>query len=603
MPVAGAAPPAPPPVTATGEAPSDEKAAQAQQAEADEEDETSVNEIISERMAGEGGEDYRTKKEKDDEENMLPLLEPAVCIDEPDLPTRDELGCHDLWGLSVSRRRAVYRHWVRETYRSHQEDLTALCDRYARNCNELQRLQHDLEMEVLSEARVIGMTTTAVAKYQPLLSAIKPEVIVVEEAAEVLEAHIVTALTGATKHLILIGDHQQLRPGTAVYRLATHYNLDVSLFERLVRNGVEHVTLSRQRRMRPEISKLVVPIYPTLTDHPDVHSWPNIRGMQKDLFFLDHTEPENRDSDTSSKSNSFEAEFLVCLCGYILRQVSGWLAGWAVLPLEHAIPVCSCHRARSQTPSLRPIASPNHSTRSCPLASPLASPLANPLASSAAAGVHAGADHDHGHVRRAGDASAAAAARRRAAQRAVDHGGQLPGRRERHCAAVPRALQQVRPCGRTGQEHRRALQHVQERLRLHTTHYAAATPTHHGVFARKSRLTATSPFCVPPVRCACMPCALQRGFYRLPGHVQPRVRRALACEARVLHRRQRHVAHEQVGRLARDHAVFGKQWAVRPHAGAGEHGRFQPRHRSAARGGLCGRACAARTAGRRTGGR
>ena len=38
-----------------------------------------------------------------------------------------------------------------------------------------------------------------------------------------LEAHIVTALTGATKQVVLIGDHQQLRPGTAVYRLATEY--------------------------------------------------------------------------------------------------------------------------------------------------------------------------------------------------------------------------------------------------------------------------------------------------------------------------------------------------------------------------------------------
>ena len=60
------------------------------------------------------------------------------------------------------------------------------------------------------------MTTTAVAKMRRLLQAVKPEIVVVEEAAEVLESHIVTALTASTKHLVLIGDHQQLRPGTAV---------------------------------------------------------------------------------------------------------------------------------------------------------------------------------------------------------------------------------------------------------------------------------------------------------------------------------------------------------------------------------------------------
>lgn len=49
-----------------------------------------------------------------------------------------------------------------------------------------------------------------------------------------MEAHIITALTPSTQQLILIGDHEQLRPSTSVYDLAKNYNLDVSLFERLV---------------------------------------------------------------------------------------------------------------------------------------------------------------------------------------------------------------------------------------------------------------------------------------------------------------------------------------------------------------------------------
>lgn len=32
------------------------------------------------------------------------------------------------------------------------------------------------------------------------------------------------------------GDHQQLRPSTTVYALATKYKLDISLFERMVNN-------------------------------------------------------------------------------------------------------------------------------------------------------------------------------------------------------------------------------------------------------------------------------------------------------------------------------------------------------------------------------
>ena len=42
---------------------------------------------------------------------------------------------------------------------------------------------------------------------------------VVEEAAEVLEAHVLAALAPQTQHLILIGDHEQLRPKTEMYEL------------------------------------------------------------------------------------------------------------------------------------------------------------------------------------------------------------------------------------------------------------------------------------------------------------------------------------------------------------------------------------------------
>ena len=86
----------------------------------------------------------------------------------------------------------------------------------------------------------------------------------------------------------MIGDHEQLRPNTAVYKLSTDFNLNVSLFERLVRNGVEQVTLQKQRRMRPEISKLISPIYPKLQDHAKVQKYPSVKGVATNVFFLDH---------------------------------------------------------------------------------------------------------------------------------------------------------------------------------------------------------------------------------------------------------------------------------------------------------------------------
>ena len=61
------------------------------------------------------------------------------------------------------------------------------------------------------------------------------KVVLVEEAAEVLEAHVVTSFPRGTEHVILIGDPQQLRPSPTVYELARKYNLEISLFERMVR--------------------------------------------------------------------------------------------------------------------------------------------------------------------------------------------------------------------------------------------------------------------------------------------------------------------------------------------------------------------------------
>ena len=115
-----------------------------------------------------------------------------------------------------------------------------------------------------------------------------------EEAAEVLEAHIVTSLTPGCQHLILIGDHQQLRPNPTVYDLQINYDLDVSLFERMVRNGMLFSRLCLQHRMRPEIAKMLDHIYvkPKLENHKSVLEFENIKGVERNLFFVDHNEEE-----------------------------------------------------------------------------------------------------------------------------------------------------------------------------------------------------------------------------------------------------------------------------------------------------------------------
>ena len=103
-----------------------------------------------------------------------------------------------------------------------------------------------------------------------------------------MEAHVVTTLHKKCQHLILIGDHQQLRPAPPVYELCRHYKLDLSLFERLVNNNLPHSTLAVQHRMRPEVARLVRHVYPKLKNHGTTLGRPHIRGVKQDVFLFHH---------------------------------------------------------------------------------------------------------------------------------------------------------------------------------------------------------------------------------------------------------------------------------------------------------------------------
>lgn len=93
---------------------------------------------------------------------------------------------------------------------------------------------------------------------------------------------------------MLSGDHKQLKPNPAVYELAKKYNMDLSLFERMLSNGLGCNMLDVQHRMRPEISSLIKPIYPTLMDHPSMYERPKVTGIDKYVFFLAHNKPEDQ---------------------------------------------------------------------------------------------------------------------------------------------------------------------------------------------------------------------------------------------------------------------------------------------------------------------
>jgi superfamily I DNA and/or RNA helicase len=126
--------------------------------------------------------------------------------------TLDELlECTDAWSLSESERKVLYEYVQEEVRRMQKSRLRELMDQHVEKHKFLRELEDAKDLHVMRENSVVGMTTTGAAKLRGLVQALAPRIVLVEEAAEVLEAHVLASLSSMTQHLILIGDHKQLR--------------------------------------------------------------------------------------------------------------------------------------------------------------------------------------------------------------------------------------------------------------------------------------------------------------------------------------------------------------------------------------------------------
>ena len=176
--------------------------------------------------------------------------------------------------------------------------------------NRIDEIYEELDSNILFQSSFIAMTTYGAVKYKRILNKINSKVLIVEEAAEVLDCQIITSLSEHTEHLILIGDHKQLRPKINDYNLILNYNFDISLFERLINCNFNQVCLEKQRRMRPEISAITRLTYPELQDGDSVKNRKNIKSLDN-IFFFTHSWMEKTDEGTRSKINEKEADFII----------------------------------------------------------------------------------------------------------------------------------------------------------------------------------------------------------------------------------------------------------------------------------------------------
>ncbi|KAF9431131.1 hypothetical protein BGZ76_000527 [Entomortierella beljakovae] len=238
----------------------------------------------------------------------------------------------DIWEMLMNERMRLHESWGFEARKTMSKMMERLVHHGEEISTRLNESFDESRRQILRDTSVIGMTTNGAARYRSLLKSLSPKIILCEEAGEVVESNILSVLSDSTQHLIMIGDHLQLRPSIGTYNLSAdsklgkNYNLDISLFERLVTNKERPLpmsSLTTQRRMRPEISSLIRnTVYSNLVDGEKVISYPPVAGISQTLYFMDHTNPEEArvDLETPSFSNLFEVRMVQKLVQYLIRN-------------------------------------------------------------------------------------------------------------------------------------------------------------------------------------------------------------------------------------------------------------------------------------------
>lgn len=242
-------------------------------------------------------------------------------------------GTNSVWDMTLPERTRLLEKW--EAFIDRKETTARLCDIHGQHKRILQAkrsVRAEREISVMQEASVVGMTTTACAARRDQLIKVGFEILICEEAGEVLEAHALCTMLPTLKHAISIGDPLQLRPEAEEQSLVmeTHqgrqYRLNESLFERIMQpldpmsRVVPTARLHIQRRMHPSISDISRITYPYLQDHTDTWAHPIPKGLRQRVLWLDHNIPEDETNDVSkSVSNGHEVVLVKELVRYLLR--------------------------------------------------------------------------------------------------------------------------------------------------------------------------------------------------------------------------------------------------------------------------------------------
>lgn len=132
------------------------------------------------------------------------------------------------------------------------DETAAQAARACSNPADAKKMAHETRAKVMREAQVV--CATCVGAGSLVFEKSRFPAVLIDEASQATELATLIPLMRSCQQLVLVGDHCQLPP-TIISEIAGNDGLDVSLFDRLVQEGVTPYLLDTQYRMHPAISE------------------------------------------------------------------------------------------------------------------------------------------------------------------------------------------------------------------------------------------------------------------------------------------------------------------------------------------------------------
>ena len=187
----------------------------------------------------------------------------------------------------------------------------------SRGWKEVRRIESQIRDAILDKAQVL--CCTCIGSGHDLLDGRNFPRVLVDEATQATEPATLVPLVKGARQVVLIGDHRQLPP-TVISRRSEEGGLSRSLFERMIKMGVEPLMLTTQYRMHPAISEFPNSRFydNRLEDGISESDRPTPMGLiwpdwDVPIAFLPVEGGEVLSPDGASKENPTEASWVVSL--------------------------------------------------------------------------------------------------------------------------------------------------------------------------------------------------------------------------------------------------------------------------------------------------